>query len=543
MAGARAPGHGCGMNFSPFVFLAPVLAAAAFAAPASANVYCVHTSGTCEPGTVDRGADLALALDDAEASLEGDVIRVGPGQYSGAFTYSGAGALQIVGAGRGLTTLAGPAGPADVVLRSGRADVSHLRVLLPATPDWVGVLASGDAVISDVAIDGAPGASDRLGAALHRDASLVGSTVSLGADEVGVETHSDGETPSIVDSTIEAATGIQALPENGGRTIVRRSTVDGFVPLLAQGTEMEADNVVALAGAGAAAAVVAECGQGPVHFTGDHLTIDGRGANAGVLALCEVDNQASTVALANSIVTGATHGFDRHGGKGRTANVSFRFSDVRNVAGSPEIGAGDLFLIDLLDVDPGFAADGIRLAPGSPLVDAGDPAAPEQALDRDRHPRLVGPRRDIGAFELQPAEDEPQRIPVQEWNKPGEPEHPPFVVPSGEPSIVSDAALLAELRRTIARRPGRAGRTRYAHRFLVPGTLVLRWTKGRSVIARAKVVRSAPGRVVFRVKPTAKGRRLLRRGARVRLAVRAAFAPNGRATLKASRRATLRKRA
>jgi hypothetical protein len=53
-----------------------------------------------------------------------------------------------------------------------------------------------------------------------------------------------------------------------------------------------------------------------------------------------------------------------------------------------------------MHVDPGFAADGHHLLPGSPMVDKG--LAPETAgqLDIDGEPRVLGGRTDIGADEL-----------------------------------------------------------------------------------------------------------------------------------------------
>lgn len=57
-----------------------------------------------------------------------------------------------------------------------------------------------------------------------------------------------------------------------------------------------------------------------------------------------------------------------------------------------------------INANPLFAdADG-RLSPGSPCINAGDNSAVLVATDLDGNPRIAGPRVDMGAFEVQPAE-------------------------------------------------------------------------------------------------------------------------------------------
>jgi hypothetical protein len=85
--------------------------------------------------------------------------------------------------------------------------------------------------------------------------------------------------------------------------------------------------------------------------------------------------------------------------------VTTSHSDYPPVAGRPD-GPGDRH------VEPGFAPGGLRLAPGSPLLDAGTPetlADSEWPQDRDGLPRAADgdgdgiALRDPGAFELPPA--------------------------------------------------------------------------------------------------------------------------------------------
>jgi hypothetical protein len=71
------------------------------------------------------------------------------------------------------------------------------------------------------------------------------------------------------------------------------------------------------------------------------------------------------------------------------------FATYSNGPGILGKGAGNI------DADPLFTgtSDFHPLA-GSPLVDAGNPATFNQTLDLDGNPRVVGTRRDIGAYEL-----------------------------------------------------------------------------------------------------------------------------------------------
>src|SRR4029453_15113457 len=65
-------------------------------------------------------------------------------------------------------------------------------------------------------------------------------------------------------------------------------------------------------------------------------------------------------------------------------------------------GAGNI------NADPLFAsATDYHPLAGSPLADTGDPSPSSDTLDLDGNPRVVNGRRDIGAYELQPAPPAP----------------------------------------------------------------------------------------------------------------------------------------
>jgi hypothetical protein len=113
-----------------------------------------------------------------------------------------------------------------------------------------------------------------------------------------------------------------------------------------------------------------------------------------------VSNDTASVSFRNSIAVGYGHTFDTDS----TSSISTDYSDYTGT----RQGAGAVTEAHQLNVDPGFvnaSAGDYRLAAGSPLIDAGDPAGPtvgESLTDLAGDPRVVGGRLDIGAYEFQP---------------------------------------------------------------------------------------------------------------------------------------------
>ena len=141
----------------------------------------------------------------------------------------------------------------------------------------------------------------------------------------------------------------------------------------------------------------AGCEQAAARLALDHVTLTGSG-EAGVSAGCGVAGRSVAIAAENAIVWGFARAFAAGPGAGVTAS----HSDYPGATGDTNLA-----------VDPGFAGPGDpRLAPGSPLVDAGRPGA---LGDDEPHEDALGfvravdgdgdgaPRRDVGALELQPA--------------------------------------------------------------------------------------------------------------------------------------------
>jgi hypothetical protein len=537
------------MALRPLAAAAPLVVAAALAAPAAATTYCVHQDGACPAGTVDKGDGLQSALAAASAAPDPDVVTVGPGTYVGSFTYASAFPLDIVGAGPGLTTLTAHAGPAGHILASGRATVSGLRLHLPASEYWAALVANGD--VSGVRIDGEPPSGDaRTGVLLSPRGSLTASAIALGlTNDVGVTSFAAAaQTPRITDSSIVARHGVMGYPAASGKTVVSRATIASTIPVSATNSRVDVDNTL-VRSPSLVAGLAATCGSAagsPSYVKADHVTIIGGSEGGTALASeCDQVGRSATVSVTNSILASVSQAFLRDAVAGASANVQATWTS--HGPGATQIGPGVLLVKDNITDKAGlegFAADGQRLAPSSPLIDAGAPGLPVQALDRDGLPRLFGARQDLGAYEFDPSSVPPADATPPatgagggEAGADGAGGRSPLAEAAG---AVSDAALLAELRRTITRRPGWRG-ARYRHRGLVPGVLAIRWVARGRVVAKGRVRQVAPGVKRLRVKRTRAGRRLLGRGRRLRLVVRGSFAPTGRRTLRARRRAVLRR--
>ena len=178
--------------------LPAVVAAAAFAAPASASTLCVHKGTGCPAGTLDKGDDLQAAIESAEATFLGDVITVGPGTYVGPFEHDFGTPIDIVGSGVGVTVLTAPVTEDHVIFTEG-ANLANLTVRLPSVEDFTGIRASRTTTVSDVLVTGlAPPGGPRTGIALGGDANVLRTNVTLGQDEdVGVATVSPNGTHHI----------------------------------------------------------------------------------------------------------------------------------------------------------------------------------------------------------------------------------------------------------------------------------------------------------------------------------------------------------
>ena len=205
------------------------------------------------------------------------------------------------------------------------------------------------------------------------------------------------------------------------------------------------------------------------------------------------------VSLANSIVRGFGRAAARRRG---TSHISASYSDYDGTGNHPGPGAG-ITEANISNVGAaGFAGPGDHhLASGSPLVDAGDPAA-AQGLDLAGNPLVADgnddgtARRDIGAYEL-PAP--PQQPPPDGGGQGADTQAP---VLSGFASTRKAFAKRTRFRYTLSEaarvtiRIQRSSVVRGHRRYRTVATIARTGTAGRNSIGFSRKV----------------GRRLLRAG-------------------------------
>ncbi|HEV2814223.1 MAG TPA: hypothetical protein VGW10_13295, partial [Solirubrobacteraceae bacterium] len=419
---------------------APLVVAAALAAPAAAATFCVHQGTGCPAGAVDEGADLQEALDDAAAAAGPDQVTIGSGTYTGPFDYTHPSPVSIVGAGAGATTLdaADDAASHDRVLAAGGADVSRLTVRIPVIQGWAGIAVGESAVVRDVAVAAKvldPLSDDAVaGVILDGDAGLRSSAVDVAG---GTAVALRGGEHSVMDSTLSGGAALLATPSAPVASVVRRSSLTGARPVVVQDAELVIENSVLRATGADSRGLTARCGLGPTAsvITADHVTLLGPGNGMGILAHCVSAGETTLLTVTNSIVRGFAQAFTREAKNGGTAVVEAAYSDLENVAASTQLGPDPAALSSVVDVDPLLAADGYRLRTGSPLIDAGAPGPAAQIIDFGHGARRFGAAQDIGADEYDPANPPPDPAP---GTPPGGQAPPAFGAP---------LALAAEARR------------------------------------------------------------------------------------------------
>lgn len=406
------------------VLLAAVLLPLVPAAPAHAadNVICVNTA---DPSCGQTAPTIIAALTAANLSPTLDTVLVGPGEYSdGPYTLN--------------------ASVEDITLR-GSGEETVLTLPASATQQTY-VAAFEGAVVEDLTIDmeGAQSLGDSglvLGSGARAEqVSVVGETV---ADATGVRAsngHLVGSTVSmplvndnrgiygeggntITDTVLSGSPAIAISSDPGEVDTISRSTIlggaVGGVTVDSGGVAID-NTVVDLGTSNGTGVRLANFNNSvtPREAVLDHVTVVGGGdSSRGVWAYAAVATarQTSTIELTNSILHGpatdlvADAGNNGSQGGDSLARIDVSFSDYHtsggtvgaNGTGGVVAGSGNL------DVDPGFiATDNHRLSVGSPVVDAGDPAAGGPALDRDGGARVADGDadgtavRDMGAYEL-----------------------------------------------------------------------------------------------------------------------------------------------
>ncbi len=405
--------------------MAGLVAGLAAPAVASAQTYCVDDPtcvGTPVPG-LEPGETLKNAL---ELAGEGgsNTVDLGPGIYSetGGFTYTGTEPVTIHGAGSGATLLTRSAATErDVLKVEGPGSVSDLAIEIPEGDEQMAGLALEEGGLASELLVGAQGnTGNRYGVRLRHGGTVMKSTIKVpnGTAVYGYETI------AVSDSLLEATFGVEVY-YSAAATVARcRILVEEpgtGVSTYASNATVE-DTLIDIGGAFQGYGVYAQgFASGPDETVLRNTTIVGTAGPStyGVDAYAE-HQQSVSVRLDDSIIDGVQHTFRQTASEaGSTASVTSHYSSYDTAGDEQESEMGAAEPSPPTDLDPvstepdflhpvegteGFEEANWRLAPGSPLIDAGAPGSlggEESTTDLAGNPRLVHGRRDVGAYEYQ----------------------------------------------------------------------------------------------------------------------------------------------
>lgn len=407
---------------------------------AEAKVLCVDTTPgnladnlNVDPSCEQGKAKIGEALEAAAALPGADSVLIGPGNFQ---LPSAPGAIEahynsltpgntvvVRGDLSGGThlTMGGTSGNEWGLAIQGPTGsrVEDLSLTIPAnadgTSDW-GVYLEGGIVAERLVVDG-PAAYNASGVLLSLGATLADSSVELKPEKSYNNAVTTGNgSATIRDSNLVAQYGLSG---SGTAITVERSTIEASWEgaKIDSGSLTIRDSLIDLGSyAGVTGVMIGNNNQGSstmeATLDGDTIVGGGKGST-GLRVQADNGTETAEVTVDSTIVDGPEHAIQLWADQDRLAKLAISHSnydpatvDVNNdlVAGG-ETGTALLETNENTGFDPGFvdAAGNFRLAPSSPLIDRGDPAAPEAGrLDRDGNPRAGGcpPRRDVGAYEL-----------------------------------------------------------------------------------------------------------------------------------------------
>ena len=327
-------------------------------------------------------------------------MRLGATAYmDGPWSYNdptGTNPVTIRGAGQLDSQLISAGGGPTLALTGGSAD----NVVVRAPPAGVAVnLTQGTLSNSQVLVSTNGRGVDATAATVDHVAIMPAGGSTSGHTAV----RADNAT--VVDSSLSTTNGVEVV---NSPVAVRRSTIvtKGYgLQSALTGTSIT-DSLIVLndpTAVGVESICDIATGTNPIGAT--NLTVTG--AVSGGIAFRSIGGQScgGAVAVSSSLVQGVGTTADCEPGSG-TASVAVSYSDADLTGAGKVMGtctgtvdAGNNFLADPKLASPATLQPVPRF--DSPLVDAGDPAAPSagQPTDLAGLPRAVNGRRDVGAFE------------------------------------------------------------------------------------------------------------------------------------------------
>jgi hypothetical protein len=328
-----------------------------FAFPGSAADFCVATSG-----------ELQAALDAAEANGEDDTIRLIRGTYvvpPNGFFY---------GAGE----------PYGLTIEGDYSEfMSDCIRWTPATP-WDTIL-TGDNLYPVMRLDSLSSTyhTVRVESLTFQNGLYTGSGAHAGGLSIvggaGTKSHIEVENCLFIANEGQNQAGALAAASDGTMMIVNNFFI---------GNQGGAYATAALTNNGIG--VSSPCVEIVNNTVAGNISSTGHGGIriGGGCQLCVVDNNILYGNENADLILETTLGLA----------CRLYHNDLQDYSGSPHSMIGNM------NVDPGYVGYlNYRLAPGSPLVDAGfvRSGSPIPNYDMDALPRIVGPAIDIGAFERQ----------------------------------------------------------------------------------------------------------------------------------------------